>query len=65
MVELADELLFQIKDNKLTPEILCKFSGCEHYTNTQALNIIVSLEKLAVISFNIDCNKIEKKVKAC
>lgn len=60
MVELTDELLSHIKDNRLTSEILCKFPGCEHYTNTQPLNIIVSLEKLAEISFKIDLIKLRK-----
>ena len=61
MVALTDELFSQIKDNRLTPEILCKYPGCEHYTNKQALNIIMSLEKLAEICFKIDSNKIEVK----
>ncbi|MCY7293384.1 MAG: hypothetical protein LH615_14490 [Ferruginibacter sp.] len=45
----------------MTPEILCKYPGSEHYTNKQALNIIVSMEKLAEIFFKIDFNKIEEK----
>jgi len=44
MVELTDELLSQIKDNKLKSEILCGYTGCEHYTNKQALNIIEVLK---------------------
>ncbi len=51
----------QIKDSRFTPEILCKYPDCEHYTNKQALNIIVSMEKLAEIFFKIDSKKIEEK----
>jgi hypothetical protein len=58
MVELADELSSQIKSSKLTPEILRMFSGCEHYTNEEAVNIVESIEKLAEIFLKIDSKKL-------
>ena len=39
------------KCESLTPEKLRSFSGCEHYTDEEALGIIQSLEMLSVIIF--------------
>ena len=59
MVELTDELPSQRKGGKLTPEILCKYPGCEHYTYEQAVNIVATIEKLAEILFKIDSKSTE------
>jgi hypothetical protein len=52
--ELTNESFSQIKDGKLTPEILRKYSGCEHYTYDQAVNIVDSIGKPAEIFFKTD-----------
>ena len=59
MVELTDELLSQRKSTKLTPEILRKYSGCEHYTYEQAVDIVASIEKPADIFFKLGSKSIE------
>lgn len=39
--------------NSLSVDILKIYPGCEHYTETQALEIIQTLEKLSAICYSI------------
>ena len=41
----------------LTPELLKTFPGCENYSESQALDIIRSLEKLAAVCYIIANNE--------
>ena len=57
MDDLTDELSPRKKGDKLTPEILRKYPGCEHYTDEQAINTVQTIEKLAEILFEIVSKK--------
>ena len=39
--------------NSLTPALFKTYEGCEHYTDMEAVEIIISLEKLSAISYNL------------
>ena len=53
MVEITDKPFCQIKNGKLTAEILLTYPSCEHYTCEEAVNIVASLEKFAEIIHEI------------
>lgn len=38
---------------RLTPEELRGFKGCENYTNEEAMETIISLEKLSVLMYGL------------
>ena len=58
MVKIIDELCSQTKNEKLTPEMLRKYPGCEDYTYEQAVNIAETIDKLAEIFLKIDSKKL-------
>ncbi|MET6997817.1 hypothetical protein [Chitinophaga defluvii] len=48
-IPLSDENL----PEKLTPEMLRGYPGCEHYNDEQAHEIINTIEKLAIILLDV------------
>ncbi|WP_142683021.1 hypothetical protein [Chitinophaga polysaccharea] len=51
-------------DEEMTPELLRKFPGCEHYTDEQAKEIVFTIKQLAELLYdlalpkelhNVDC----------
>lgn len=59
MDELTDNQ-FYTEDNKLTPETLRKYHGCEHYSDEEAIDIIQAIEQFSIILFET-INKNELK----
>ena len=51
----SDEKPANQSKNSLTPELLRTYKGCERYTDTEAAEVIQSLEKLCAICYSVIC----------
>lgn len=48
------------KPKELTPDILRNYKGCEHYTDDEAENIIMSFKKFAELTYR--CYKEDREL---